>query len=137
MRAPLAMAGGTEFRFVTGGIHDALEQAKDAAGELDVRLGGGVQTLQQYFRAGLVDEAAVYNTALTASQIANHYVIGRAGTTALTITRAGSFVTITWPAGTTLQQSTAVSGPYADVPSSPVSPLSVAPSGTKFYRWRL
>ncbi|MBL0175896.1 MAG: dihydrofolate reductase [Ignavibacteria bacterium] len=56
-RAPLAMAGGTEFRFVTGGIHDALEQAKDAAAGRDVRLGGGVETLRQYFRAGLVDEA--------------------------------------------------------------------------------
>jgi dihydrofolate reductase len=55
-RAPLKMAGGTEFRFVTGGIQDALKQAKAAAGKLDVRLGGGVATVRQYVRAGLIDE---------------------------------------------------------------------------------
>lgn len=55
-RAPIKMAGGTEFRFVTEGIHAALEQAKRAAGGLDVRLGGGVSTVRQYLRAGLVDE---------------------------------------------------------------------------------
>jgi dihydrofolate reductase len=55
-RAPLAMAGGTEFRFVTGGIHAALEQARAAAGGRDVRLGGGVATIREYLRAGLVDE---------------------------------------------------------------------------------
>jgi dihydrofolate reductase len=55
-RAPLSMAGGTEFRFVTGGIHAALEQATAAAGGLDVRLGGGVATIRQYLREGLIDE---------------------------------------------------------------------------------
>jgi dihydrofolate reductase len=55
-RAPLAMAGGTEFRFVTAGIHAALEQARAAAGARDVRLGGGVATIRQYLRAGLIDE---------------------------------------------------------------------------------
>jgi dihydrofolate reductase len=55
-RAPLAMAGGTEFRFVTDGIDSALRQAREAAGDRDVRLGGGVSTLRQYLRAGLVDE---------------------------------------------------------------------------------
>jgi dihydrofolate reductase len=55
-RAPLDMAGGTQFRFVTGGIHAALEQARVAAGPRDVRLGGGVATIRQYLRAGLVDE---------------------------------------------------------------------------------
>lgn len=55
-RAPLAMAGGTEFRFVTEGIHAALEQATAAAGGLDVRLGGGVSTIRQYLQAGLIDE---------------------------------------------------------------------------------
>jgi dihydrofolate reductase len=55
-RAPLAMAGGTEFRFVTEGIHRALEQATAAAGGRDVRLGGGVATIRQYLRAGLIDE---------------------------------------------------------------------------------
>ena len=55
-RAPLRMAGGTEFRFVTDGIHAALEQATAAAGGQDVRLGGGVSTIRQYLRAGLIDE---------------------------------------------------------------------------------
>ncbi len=55
-RATLRMAGGTEFHFVTDGIHAALERAKAAAGERDVRLGGGVATVRQYLTAGLVDE---------------------------------------------------------------------------------
>jgi dihydrofolate reductase len=44
------------FRFVTDGIHAALQQAKDAADGRDVRLGGGVSTIRQYLRAGLIDE---------------------------------------------------------------------------------
>jgi dihydrofolate reductase len=55
-RAPERMAGGTEFHFVTEGIEAALEQATRAAGERDVRLGGGVSTIRQYLRAGLIDE---------------------------------------------------------------------------------
>ena len=55
-RAPIEMAGGTTFHFVTGGIHEALERARDAAGALDVRIGGGANTIQQYLRAGLIDE---------------------------------------------------------------------------------
>jgi dihydrofolate reductase len=50
------MKGGTEFRFVTEGIHAALEQARAAAGGRDVRLGGGVSTIRQYLSAGLIDE---------------------------------------------------------------------------------
>jgi len=55
-RAPLAMAGGTEFHFVTAGIHAALEQARAAAGGRDLRLGGGVSAVRQYLAAGLIDE---------------------------------------------------------------------------------
>jgi dihydrofolate reductase len=55
-RSPLSMAGGTEFRFVTGGIHEALQQAKEAAAGRDVRIGGGVATIRQYLEAGLIDE---------------------------------------------------------------------------------
>lgn len=55
-RAPLAMEGGTEFRFVTDGIHSALEQARAAANGRDVRIGGGVATVRQYLQAGLIDE---------------------------------------------------------------------------------
>lgn len=55
-RAPLKMAGGTEFHFVTEGIHAALDQARKAAGGLNVRLGGGVATVREYLQAGLIDE---------------------------------------------------------------------------------
>lgn len=55
-RTSLEMAGGTTFHFVTGGIEEALRRAKEVAGAKDVRLGGGVETIRQYLRAGLVDE---------------------------------------------------------------------------------
>jgi dihydrofolate reductase len=55
-RPKLAMQGGTEFHFVTGGIEEALERAKAAASSRDVRLGGGAATLRQYLAARLVDE---------------------------------------------------------------------------------
>lgn len=55
-REPLVMAGGTTFHFVTEGIQHALERALEAANGQDVRLGGGVATLRQYLRAGLIDE---------------------------------------------------------------------------------
>src|SRR5262249_22209471 len=55
-RPSIAMDGGTTFHFVTDGIHAALERAREAAGSRDVRLGGGVATIRDYLRAGLVDE---------------------------------------------------------------------------------
>lgn len=55
-RAPLEMKGGTTFHFVTDGIHSALKQARQAAGEKDVRVGGGVSTIRQYLSASLIDE---------------------------------------------------------------------------------
>lgn len=55
-RDPIVMEGGTTFHFVTGGIREALERAREAAGPLDVKIGGGVSTLRQYLRAGLIDE---------------------------------------------------------------------------------
>lgn len=53
-RAPLVMEGGTTFHFVTGGIEEALEIAKRAAGDRDVKIGGGVSTVRQYLQAGLI-----------------------------------------------------------------------------------
>jgi dihydrofolate reductase len=53
---PIPMEGGTTFYFVTDGFEAALERAVDAAGDLDVRVGGGVATVQHYLRAGLIDE---------------------------------------------------------------------------------
>ena len=58
-REPLEMEGGTTFYFVTDGIEAALEQAKQAAAGKDVSLGGGAATVQQYLRAGLVDDMTI------------------------------------------------------------------------------
>jgi dihydrofolate reductase len=55
-RPPITMKGNTTFHFVTGGIHEALKRAREAAKDQDVRLGGGVATIRQYLEAGLVDE---------------------------------------------------------------------------------
>ena len=54
-REPLVMEGGTTFHFITGGIEEAMRFAKQAAGEKDVKIGGGVSTVRQYLRAGMVD----------------------------------------------------------------------------------
>ena len=50
------MEGGTTFHFVTGGIEEALERAKQAAGSRDIRVGGGASTIRQYLQKGLIDE---------------------------------------------------------------------------------
>jgi dihydrofolate reductase len=59
-REPVEMDGGTTFHFVTDGIEAALEQARAAAGDKDVAIGGGASTVQQYLRAGLVDQMAIH-----------------------------------------------------------------------------
>jgi dihydrofolate reductase len=58
-RPPIQMAGKTTFHFVTGGIHEALDQARKAADGMDVQIGGGPNTIQQYLRAGLIHELHV------------------------------------------------------------------------------
>jgi dihydrofolate reductase len=55
-RAPLVMKGGTTFHFVTDGIESALAQARAAAGDKDVRIGGGMATIRQYLQAKAIDE---------------------------------------------------------------------------------
>jgi dihydrofolate reductase len=55
-RASIAMAGETTFHFVTDGIHAAAERASAASNGKDIRIGGGVATIQQFLRAGLIDE---------------------------------------------------------------------------------
>jgi dihydrofolate reductase len=54
--APIQMKGGTEFRFVTDGIHSALAQARAAAGDRNIRIGGGAATVRQFLQARLIDE---------------------------------------------------------------------------------
>ena len=58
-REPIVMKGGTTFNFVTDGIESALEQARAAAGDRDIRIGGGPSTIRQYLQARLVDEMHV------------------------------------------------------------------------------
>jgi dihydrofolate reductase len=55
-RPSLEMEGGTVFHFVTDGIRAALERARSAAGDKDIRLLGGASTIRQYLEAQLVDE---------------------------------------------------------------------------------
>jgi dihydrofolate reductase len=55
-REPVEMKGGTTFHFVTGGITEALDRARAAAGDRDIAIAGGAATVNQYLAAGLVDE---------------------------------------------------------------------------------
>jgi dihydrofolate reductase len=59
-RAPLAMQGGTTFVFVTDGIESALAQAREAAGDGDVAIAGGAETVNQYLAAGFIDELRLH-----------------------------------------------------------------------------
>jgi dihydrofolate reductase len=59
-REPPAMEGGTTFTFVTDGIESALAQAHEAAGDADVAIAGGAQTVNQYLAAGLIDEPRLH-----------------------------------------------------------------------------
>jgi dihydrofolate reductase len=58
-RDPLPLQGGTTFHFVTDGIESALRQAKQAAGDKDILIGGGASTINQYLAAGVVHEINV------------------------------------------------------------------------------
>jgi dihydrofolate reductase len=55
-RPPMEMQGGTTFHFVSNGIEAALNGALEAAGDRDVLVGGGAETIRQYLRASLIDE---------------------------------------------------------------------------------
>ena len=59
-REPLELKGGTTFTFLTDGIESALDQARAAAGDGDIRLGGGADVVQQYLRAGLIDRLQLH-----------------------------------------------------------------------------
>jgi dihydrofolate reductase len=59
-REPVTKQGGTTFTFVTDGIGSALEQARAAAGDKDVAVGGGANVAQQYLEAGLLDDLQIH-----------------------------------------------------------------------------
>jgi dihydrofolate reductase len=61
-RDPLEMQGGTTFHFITDGIHAGLERAKAATRGRDVTLAGGANVVQQYLKAGLIDEMEIHVT---------------------------------------------------------------------------
>ena len=61
-REPLEMEGGTTFHFVTDGVESAVAQARDAAGDKDVTVAGGADTINQTLRAGLLDELELHVT---------------------------------------------------------------------------
>ena len=64
-RDPLPMEGDTTFTFVTGGIHEALRLAKEAAGDGDISIAGGAATVNEYLAAGLLDEIWLHIAPLT------------------------------------------------------------------------
>jgi dihydrofolate reductase len=59
-REPESKEGGTTFTFVTDGVQSAFEQAKEAAGDKNILIGGGANTVQQFLKAGLVDEIQIH-----------------------------------------------------------------------------
>jgi dihydrofolate reductase len=59
-REPVEKQGGTTYRFVTDGIESALEQAREAAGDRRIEIAGGANVIQQYLKAGLVDDFQVH-----------------------------------------------------------------------------
>ncbi len=77
-RETLTMAGGTSFLFVTDGIESALDQARAAAGGKDVSIAGGAGVVQQYLRAGLLDELQVHVSPVLLGD--GTHLFGRLGT---------------------------------------------------------
>lgn len=67
-REPIQMEGGTTFYFITDGIESALEKAKEAAGNRDVKIMGGANTINQYLAAGLIDELWLHIVPVTISE---------------------------------------------------------------------
>jgi dihydrofolate reductase len=59
-REPWVRKGGTTFFFVTQGIESALDKARALAGEKDVRVSGGANLIQQFVKAGLVEELSIH-----------------------------------------------------------------------------
>jgi dihydrofolate reductase len=64
-RDPIIMDGGTTFTFVTDGIESAFEKARSLAGAKDIAIAGGADTINQYLRAGLIDELWLHIAPIT------------------------------------------------------------------------
>jgi hypothetical protein len=89
---------------------------------------------QRFFQGG-VDEAAIYDYALTPAQVGNHYLEATGGSAVLNIGAAGGNITVTWNAGM-LEEATSITGPWTSLPTA-TSPRTVSASGGgKYYRVR-
>ncbi|MFG1995441.1 dihydrofolate reductase family protein [Actinoplanes sp. NPDC048988] len=64
-RDDLPMAGGTTFHFVTGGVDEALKRAIEASGDGTIAVAGGATTVNQFLRAGLIDELRLHIAPVT------------------------------------------------------------------------
>lgn len=60
VRAPWVQEGSTSFHFINDGILSALEKARQSAGDKDIRIQGGANTIQQFLNAGLIDECLIH-----------------------------------------------------------------------------
>ncbi len=94
-RQPVPMQGGTTFNFVTDGIESALAQARAAAGDRDVSITGGAATINQYLRAGSIDELRVHIAPVTLGAGERLFDGVPAGDLEIVSARASSLVTHT------------------------------------------
>lgn len=104
--------GGTTFHFVTTGIHAALKQAIEAANGKGIRLGGGVATIRQYLRAGLIDELHVVLTPVllgSGEQLFGELDVRNSGISAPTMCRRRT--RLTWCSRRRRRRSKIVGGP--------------------------
>jgi dihydrofolate reductase len=81
-RESVEMDGGTTFHFVTGGTAEALDRAREAAGDRNVSVAGGASTVNQFLAAGLIDELRLHVAPVLLG--AGERLFGGVGTTALT-----------------------------------------------------
>ena len=75
-REPVPMDGGTTFHFVTDGAESAMAQAREAAGDRDVSIAGGAETLNQYLALGEVDELRLHVVPFTAGDAGSRVFAG-------------------------------------------------------------
>jgi dihydrofolate reductase len=78
-RDPVKMQGGTTFNFVTGGVDAALAQARAAAGDKDIAIGGGASVVRQFLRRGLVDEMLLHQAPILLGKGERLFVEGEDG----------------------------------------------------------
>jgi hypothetical protein len=107
--------------------------AVGARGRWKYALGYPASGEQDVF-SGSIAVPAIYGTALSTNRIAAHYSAGAYGATPLVITHSGGNYFLNWSAGT-LQQATAVQGPYTDVPGA-ITPYQIPAGPVHFYRLR-